>query len=166
MIENLLNRMKQSRMDELVNFIILSDHGMSKTIVKFPVNLQPVNHLVKWVVGDGAYSLIYPRTPRFTPEIVNILASQFVNSDVKIYTCQDIPDDLHWKQSKYCPPILILARPGTALLMVEGQQQHQWPVLFSNDKYKDGVSGYDPKEPDMRGVFMARGPGMYVFKTH
>lgn len=160
MIENLLSRMKQSRMDELVNFIILSDHGMSKVKHQISLNLQPVNHLVKWVVGDGAYVMIYPRTPRFTAEIVNILGTQLSSDDVKIYTEDQIPDDFQWKQSKYCPPILILARPGTGLVLVEGQQRNQWPVLFSIDKYKAGISGYDPKEPDMRGVFMARGPGM------
>ena len=28
---------------------------------------------------------------------------------------------------------------------------------------KKGISGYDPEEPDMRGVFMARGPGMIIY---
>ena len=27
---------------------------------------------------------------------------------------------------------------------------------------KKGLSGYDPEEPDMRGVFMARGPGIIL----
>ena len=26
---------------------------------------------------------------------------------------------------------------------------------------KPGISGYDPEEEDMRGVFMARGPGKF-----
>ena len=30
-----------------------------------------------------------------------------------------------------------------------------------NGFYKRGISGYDPEYPDMRGVFMARGPGNY-----
>ena len=27
------------------------------------------------------------------------------------------------------------------------------------EQTKMGLSGYDPKEPDMRGIFMAKGPG-------
>ena len=27
------------------------------------------------------------------------------------------------------------------------------------EQTQQGISGYDPEEPDMRGVFMARGPG-------
>lgn len=27
------------------------------------------------------------------------------------------------------------------------------------EQTKMGVAGYDPEEPDMRGIFMARGPG-------
>ena len=49
--------------------------------------------------------------------------------------------------------------------------QHRRPPLkkpLSYDIYdggplpgKPGISGYDPEEPEMRGVFMARGPGKY-----
>ena len=31
--------------------------------------------------------------------------------------------------------------------------------------YKRGISGYDPEYPDMRGVFMARGPGNILILT-
>ena len=45
--------------------------------------------------------------------------------------------------------------------------QYRKPSLISTSSYdiynggpsKPGISGYDPEEPDMRGVFMARGPG-------
>ena len=32
----------------------------------------------------------------------------------------------------------------------------------SEDAIPQGISGYDPEEKDMQGVFMARGPGAFV----
>ena len=38
-------------------------------------------------------------------------------------------------------------------------QSYQHP---SEDAIPQGISGYDPEEKDMQGVFMARGPGAFV----
>ena len=50
-------------------------------------------------------------------------------------------------------------------------EKYQMPSQSNYDEYsrhgrrreKKGISGYDPEEPDMRGVFMARGPGMIIY---
>ena len=46
------------------------------------------------------------------------------------------------------------------------RQQSSWVSGLSQSDSRNlleqtqlGISGYDPEEPDMRGVFMARGPG-------
>ena len=33
------------------------------------------------------------------------------------------------------------------------------------EQTKMGLAGYDPEEPDMRGIFMAKGPGKLYFST-
>ena len=58
---------------------------------------------------------------------------------------------------------------GTVIERATGR--HQRPPVkmpLSYDIYeggplrgKPGISGYDPEEEDMRGVFMARGPGKF-----
>ena len=86
---------------------------------------------------------------------------------VEVFKRKEIPEELHWKDSKYCPPILILAKPGVVIEKASGNIQKP-PVIMpaSYDIYtgidgKPGISGYDPEERDMRGVFMARGPGKF-----
>lgn len=188
MIDSLLTRMKQSRMDKLVNFIIMSDHGMTyganpgvtqHPFANFPFEkysvrqvsmeaaLRPVGRQVRYVIGEGAYAMVYPRSPKMIDNVLEALHMSLKGVD--IYTGDEIPDHLHWKQSKYCPPILVLAHPGTVIMRASGQ--HQRPVVSNGinnaaDEYEGsslylepGISGYDPEEPDMRGVFMARGPG-------
>merc|ERR1719511_80999 len=89
-----------------------------------------------------------------------------------VYKKEDIPDHLHWKDNKNAPPILVLAKEGYVINPATGnERQLQQPVAqrymrhgVRNGFYKRGISGYDPEYPDMRGVFMARGPGFNIKK--
>ena len=65
---------------------------------------------VRMVVGDGAYAMVYPTTKRKTEKIIKQLSK--VLKGVDIYRRDEIPEHLHWGDSKYCPPILVLAHPG------------------------------------------------------
>ena len=186
MINYTVGRMKETGMDKMVNFIIMSDHGMSyganptlphHPFPNFPMNehkvrtismeaaIRPVGQHVRMVVGEGAYAMVYPKSPRSTDRVLDAL--HIALKGVDIYTKDEIPEHLHWKDSKYCPPILVLAHPGTVIQRANGQHQRPPTVMpKSYDEYEGkakhfGVSGYDPEEPDMRGVFMARGPGMF-----
>ena len=112
--------------------------------------------------------MVYPKHPRATREILTALKAKLAKNDVEVFAKDEIPEHLHWKQSKFAPPILVLAKPGTVILKASGQLQR--PVsakmqLYSyealNGGMQQGISGYDPAETDMRGVFMARGPGKF-----
>ena len=81
---------------------------------------------------------------------------------------QDIPEELHYKYNKNTPPILVMAVPGTIILssrrgvqkpahrVSKGQYSSPQSLI---EQTKMGLSGYDPREPDMRGIFLAKGPG-------
>ena len=61
-----------------------------------------------------------------------------------------------------CPPILAVAHEGTVLLRAGGNIQKPAPFGLKHenmDHMPQGISGYDPDAVDMRGVFMAKGPG-------
>jgi hypothetical protein len=186
MVETTLDRMNQSKMEDLVNFVLISDHGMSygsnpmlaqHPFPNFPYDkftvkkvsmeaaLRPVGRHVRMVIGSGAYAMVYPKATKVIKLVLDAL--KVTLKGVDIYLKDEIPDHLHWKQSKYCPPILVLAKPGTVIL--KATSQHQRPASAMPSSYGDydgstgyikpGISGYDPQEPEMRGVFMARGPG-------
>ena len=121
--------------------------------------------------------MVYPNYPRDLEVVLDALKSRF-GDRVEVYARDEIPRDLHWcteDDSKYCPPILVLAHPNTVIM--RASDRHQRPSQsISHYPYGDeysrsgqqrrgnenvGISGYDPREKDMRGVFMARGPGTY-----
>ena len=191
MINYTLGRLAETHMDEHVNFIIMSDHGMSyganptknhHPFPNFPFNenkvrtvsmeaaIRPVGRQVRMVVGEGAYAMVFPVSPEATNRVLRAL--DLALKGVEIYTEDQIPPHLHWKDSKYCPPILVLAHPGTVIQRASGQHQRPPTVMpKSYDEYEgksrhSGISGYDPEEPEMRGVFMARGPGIYFDLYH
>uniref|UniRef100_A0A0K2TR93 Ectonucleotide pyrophosphatase/phosphodiesterase family member 6like [Oryzias latipes] n=1 Tax=Lepeophtheirus salmonis TaxID=72036 RepID=A0A0K2TR93_LEPSM len=185
-----LNRFKRINMEDKVNIIIMADHGMaygsnpiamnhpqnfplqSIDVVKVSLGekLGNVRHKVRMLVGSGAYSMIYPKKFRYTGEIVSILRRN-LHGVARVYRHNEIPEHLHWKESPQTPPILVLAHPGTIILRSQGHLQ--WPrnkhTGYSTfdpsriyEQTRQGMAGYDPEEPDMRGVFMAKGPDFVV----
>ena len=124
--------------------------------------------MCRWIVGSGSHAGIYPRRKKLSKSIVDRLQGI---AGIKAYERQNIPEELHYKHSKNCPPILVLAEPGTIILPSGQDVQRPSYNQGSTQGYgynspeplveqiKMGLSGYDPREPDMRGIFLAKGPG-------
>lgn len=186
-IKTFLTRLREANMEPYVNVVIISDHGMtygSQPIPgnhpnNFPFNdynikqvqlgpaLDRVRNKVKMVVGSGAYSMVYPKKDIDAMEVAGALKTSMsrYNGDVQVYMKEDIPEHLHWKSDSNTPPILVLATNGTVILRAPSNLQRpgkvsswQGDLAGLRERTKQGISGYDPEERDMRGVFMARGP--------
>ena len=77
---------------------------------------QRMNRHIRFVVGNGAYAMIYPKRQNIN-KVVDILQTS-LGVRAQVYKKENIPSHLHWKHSKYCPPILVLARPSTYYIRV------------------------------------------------
>ena len=102
-------------MEDMVNIVLLSDHGMSYGMTpqpryhpnKFPVGrftvnevsvgdaLQSMKSMVNMIVGSGAYAMVYPAEEQFTDQIVAQLRENLERCQV--YTKDEIPEHLNWK---------------------------------------------------------------------
>jgi hypothetical protein len=68
---------------------------------------------------------------------------------------------------------LVLAERGTVILRAGNhiqkpglkQKSQGTSARYEQPQPPKGVSGYDPEDKDMRGVFMARGPGKAAFNN-
>jgi len=172
---HLESRLNATTMTDFVNVVVVSDHGMTyghHSPYDVPIRkLKLANHLkdglYKWIVGSGSHAGVYPSSRENREKIVHEL--QGVDG-IRVYGKHNIPEDLHYKHNKNSPPILVIAEPGTIILSSAGPKQrpsynrggrknqryHSPQSLVEQTKW--GLSGYDPKEPDMRGIFLAKGP--------
>ena len=120
---------------------------------------------------------------KFRKKIVKALSKV---EGVRVFERNDIPGDLHYRESRTSPPILVLAEPQTIILsnpiiIQRPSQGNCWdsrrghqarrrfpPDMDSSrlmDQTRMGLAGYSPYEGDMRGIFLAQGPGRLVFPS-
>jgi ectonucleotide pyrophosphatase/phosphodiesterase family protein 6 len=162
-------------MKQFVNVVVVSDHGMTyghhspyevdREIRKVKLSNHLVEGTYRWIVGSGSHAGVYPKSRDQRKALVERLQGI---AGVRVYGKHDIPEELHYKHNKNSPPILVLAEPGTIIL--SSKRGVQRPAQRTSkahgysspqsliEQTKMGLSGYDPKEPDMRGIFLAKGP--------
>ena len=131
----------------------------------------------RWIVGSGSHAGIYPADHKLRGKIVRALDGI---PGLQVFNRHDIPDELHYRHSRNSPPILVLASPQTIILSnptdvqrpsqghcQEGHRTHQARRRLPADidslrlmeQVRMGLAGYSPEQHDMRGIFMAQGPG-------
>ncbi|CAF4899657.1 unnamed protein product, partial [Rotaria sp. Silwood1] len=145
--EYLLNKVKNELNDDL-NIIILSDHGMTNvTKVIRPFFEKYVNRSsVESTVLSGALFNVMPRSG-LTEQVHNNLSNI---PNVTVYKRDEMPERFHYSKPKH--------RLGeiTALPDVEG---HIISGATTNAQYDNkGNHGWDNTLPSMQAIFMARGP--------
>jgi predicted AlkP superfamily pyrophosphatase or phosphodiesterase len=131
-----------------VNFILVSDHGMTPVDTANPVLLPPVDTAKATLVWGGELAHIHVKNKGDIKHLVRQLKSNAINYTV--YQKNEVPKRLHYRANDDR-----FGRIGDILLIPD------WPYVFTADKkkIKPGAHGYDPfLVTDMRTVFYAWGP--------
>ncbi len=144
-----LNQVKTLNIKDSVNFIIVSDHGMSTIDTNKTVCLS--NYIkpnwVDTVLGANPFVLVYAAKNCADSIINNLKGVKGVNAWAK----NDIPERFNLKQSNRVPQVVVVADTG-------------WNIRANpNHKiYSRGTHGYDNTFTDMGGIFYAIGPEFKV----
>jgi predicted AlkP superfamily pyrophosphatase or phosphodiesterase len=130
-----------------VNFIFVSDHGMTNVDQKHPLSIPAVVDSQKFVsIILGAAVDIYAKDQAdVMPAYEKIKAEK--STDYDVYLKKDVPAELHYNTAddKY-------NRVGDIVLL------SKWPKAFG-DKLPVGTHGFNPfKVTDMGATFIAWGP--------
>ncbi len=130
---------------ELVNLIVLSDHGMGLTRPDKFVNLEEYlkEEWASSVIGGNPLYLIEP-AEGFADSITNTLNAV---EGVSAWQKEDIPERLHYGTSVRFPGIVVVA-------------DSLWSIGTNPDPsgYSGGAHGYDNAFSDMNTIFYAEGP--------
>lgn len=138
-----------------VNFVLVSDHGMTECGADRIVILDDYLDLTKVQVDfDETVCGLRPLAGRDAAAIVADLAKM---PHVKVYRAEDLPARLHVDPTNpRVPPVWILPEEGWQVL-------RRATATANAGKPLKGQHGYDPALPAMRGIFVASGP---AFKTN
>ncbi|KAG1650412.1 Ectonucleotide pyrophosphatase/phosphodiesterase family member 6 [Nymphon striatum] len=157
MDEQISNLMTQIEKTNVINTIILSDHGMSQTTENSVNFINTEQYISKddvfKVLGHGSTQGIYLK-PAKTEKVYQTI-KQNIQEGLSVYNQNDIPESYHIRNSKLLPQIILVAHPGYYISPLCNDLQLPVPC----EPTLNGTHGYDPAIfPDMRTIFTAVGP--------
>ncbi len=141
----LFRRLKAVKMNDSVNVILVSDHGMTEISPKRIINVgKLIGKTGCKIQNSGPFMLVTP--PKGKGNFVyNILKQN--EKHFKVYWKKDIPDYFHYKRNPFISKILLVADLGWSL---ERKEVNKFRMK--------GNHGYDNHQLDMHGIFFAIGP--------
>jgi predicted AlkP superfamily pyrophosphatase or phosphodiesterase len=152
-LERLVNGLKARKIDQKVNLMIVSDHGMA------PVNLRQTTFL------DDHFDFELAEKILWTNEIVQIFPKAGKTDeifakidDLKHATCwkkADIPDRLHYKDGKRVAPIVCSSEEGW--MTTSHKRYDEWVEDIDDLDKPRGAHGYDNRYQSMQATFIAHG---------
>lgn len=137
-----------------VNYIFVSDHGMTQTDTVHGIPLPPIIDTAKFVItGGGTMLHLYAKDKKDIAPTLEALKQQLLHQatriDYSVYTPDETPAAWHYTVGDDR-----FGRIGDILLVA------QYPKIFSQPGRRiiKGEHGYDPAIPDMGATFYAWGP--------
>lgn len=137
-------------LQDSVNIILLSPHGMSDFNSRNTINITEILHGYDYSYQNyGAYTMINADEDKVINLFLKLKQKQ---NHFRVFTKNNIPKHLHFSNNPFVSPLLLVADNG-------------W--LFSDSstngslQYLKATHGYDNKILNMHGNFVAYGP---VFK--
>lgn len=160
LLYELQEEMTKRGLEDQVNLLVVSDHGMTLTdpskmnLINLQNFIDPDD--IKYMIYYGASSMILPvegKEEKVYNDIKNSKLTGF-----KVYRKEDIPEKYHLKNSYLTLPILLVAEEGSYIL---GLNLPGKSVPSGSYLTRGGSHGYDPYEvKDMHTLFYARGPAL------
>jgi predicted AlkP superfamily pyrophosphatase or phosphodiesterase len=156
LVEGLLAR----NLTEIVNMVIVSDHGMATTSTSRLVQLDDLidMSLVDHIDGWPLRGLRLKNPDRDVPILYEELSQEAAKSgSFDVYTLETMPERYHFTKNDRIAPLWIVPKTGWAV--VEKSNFDVADALATGKEYAPkGLHGYDHEHPLMRAIFVARGP--------
>ncbi|KAI8060029.1 alkaline-phosphatase-like protein [Gongronella butleri] len=175
-IGRLMEQFAARNLTDIVQLIVVSDHGMSATSTKRLIfiddELEADELALIWSVEmlpnlairvsplledqEGAIDKLFRAFER--------VRAKYGGDDApfNVYKKQDIPARFHFRDNERIPPLVVLPDPGWSLI-----SHDQYDPNKDKSLQPRGMHGYDNLSPQSRAIFVTHGPnwpGETVFK--
>jgi predicted AlkP superfamily pyrophosphatase or phosphodiesterase len=150
----LLDELSRTGMENSVNIIITSDHGMAEISMDRVIILDEIIRSEDVQILDWTpVAMIQPKEGK-KEEVYNLLKS--AESNYSVYLKEDIPDVYRFKNHYRVPEIIMIADPGYTIISRD---------YLDRRGVSGGAHGYDHRVPEMQAFFLAAGPGIIKGET-
>ncbi|KAI0995405.1 putative pyrophosphatase/phosphodiesterase [Podosphaera aphanis] len=158
MLDNIFVGLEQRNLTNIVNVVIVSDHGMATTDISRMIQLEDLIDINKIQQIDGwpLYGL-HPKGDLI--ELYKALSeSTSSNENYDVYLRdKNMPKRYHFSNNHRIAPLWIIPKTGWAIVT-----KKDFDIEDSKAKglqyHPRGLHGYDNEHPLMRAIFIARGP--------
>jgi predicted AlkP superfamily pyrophosphatase or phosphodiesterase len=160
MLGSMFKGLEERHLTDIVNVILVSDHGMASTDVSRLVQLEDLVDLSRIEHTDG-WPLVglWPKDPADLGNIHKELVEKTQgNPNLEVYLRDvDMPERYHFSKNERIAPLWIVPKAGWALVNMEEMNLKEAQATGAI-YHPRGLHGYDHEHPLMRAIFIARGP--------
>ncbi|KAK9761792.1 hypothetical protein K7432_013053 [Basidiobolus ranarum] len=153
MISSLLAGFASRNLTEIVNLVIVSDHGMAQTSSN---KLVYLDDLVDMSLLKGIYvhplAGLVPKNPKDIHRIYKDLKKASQGEHWDVYLREDVPRRFHYSTNQRIPPIVCIPDVGWSFTTHKEYDPSNGPF------HPFGMHGYDNLAPEMQASFVAHGP--------
>lgn len=148
----LLQQLRKENLLDKVNLVITADHGTAafntSTIIDITEYLAPDYSF--WT-GAGSYFLL--NATNITRAYDNFKKAQKQHPQINVYRKGELPEDLHFKHSRFVPEITVIMEEGWLVAVKPPEGFAPKGVVITQ-----GTHGWLPSVPSMHPFFLAQGP--------
>ncbi|MDB5456494.1 MAG: alkaline phosphatase family protein [Caulobacter sp.] len=150
-LARLVAGLKARGLYETTNLVVVADHGMAPLPAAHRILLDEILDVTKVkLVGVGAVTGVFPE-PGAQAEVAAALLRP--HPHMTCWPKAKIPARFHFGTNPRIAPIVCLSETGWYTTTIKRRQTaDEW------DRRDGGAHGFDPYDPRMRAVFVARGP--------
>ncbi|KAJ9612803.1 uncharacterized protein PV06_08436 [Exophiala oligosperma] len=160
MFVSLVEGLYARNLSEIVNLVVVSDHGMATTsndrLVQLDdlIDMSLVDHIDGWPLRG----MRLKDPDRDVPILYEQLSKEAAKAgSFEVYTLETMPERYHFSNNDRIAPLWVVPKTGWAI--VEKSDFDVAEALETGQEYEPkGLHGYDHEHPLMRAIFVARGP--------
>ncbi|KAF7193393.1 putative pyrophosphatase/phosphodiesterase [Pseudocercospora fuligena] len=165
MLGKIFKGIEERNLTNVVNIVVVSDHGMATTSNQRVVQLEDLvdTSLIEHTDGWPLFGLRpFDQSEEKLMEIYNEIYAKVHSSEhqgkFEVYLRdKNMPQRYHFSQNDRIAPLWIVPKAGWAIA-----PKHEFDLATALDRGETydplGLHGYDHEHPLMRAIFVARGP--------
>ena len=160
MLAKIFHGLESRNLTDIVNVIVVSDHGMATTDKSRLVQLDDLVDMnqIERTEGWPSYGLRPKNEENLQQIYQGILEKTKGNPNVEVYLRDNgMPERYHFSNNPRIAPLWIVPKAGWAIV-----KKDEYVVAEIQDQDIEytprGIHGYDHEDPLMRAIFIARGP--------